>query len=735
MSAAKLNLAQYRVRVIFRCAFATLAIATLAMAISVLQEEKQLSYSHYRDSLGKTQAQIMSKLHHPSGQLALFNPRLTGQVTPLHPLLLPFAAIDFDDRYKVQQAIEMAGCLVHYPNQASVCTAVGNNPWSGGYIYIAGGFISRTLVPKQPRSGDFTQAHRMQVTLVARGETWRWIAPFELSPPNNPTPKPGAKKNEPAPAELPSEQPAVKPKLTAQQGRLTGFALAPDDSLLSMLPVRDFRGWIWQEAPCLPDANATGQNEDCPKRTFFSIRLPVEMFHAMLLDAPEKVVWPPVDLPETQVHLHMWGPVSDTSSTGELLLDSNASGATPPFALSDLQSLLLPGETLEIRQANAAANAPPMALIQGEAKQEITAYPQLNRLVNRLIRRLPSNASDQPLNYQDTISTPMGDYQLRLHGDERSVDRALGAVATRIAWYVGAMLLAIALAQVVIELAIIRRIALLTRRANAVAQSVHELQQIGQFKLNDLRGSDELGILAGCLSDLLQRIDDDVRRAHIRAAQEKDMWHAVGHEIMSPLQSLLALHSSDSNSHRYLLRMQQAIKVLYGSASPSEALQSSSLQLASLDLRQFLNLVAANAPSAGISQVEFHNDSQTPLMVRADEYSLEDVVTHVLTNAQHFRTPGTPIHMYLSHSDTQAQLTIHNQGPQIDPAFLEQIFEYGVSNPTAPSALKNEHRGQGLFVARTYMAKMGGRIWAENTQDGARMVLSLELAGRQEGAS
>jgi hypothetical protein len=71
-------------------------------------------------------------------------------------------------------------------------------------------------------------------------------------------------------------------------------------------------------------------------------------------------------------------------------------------------------------------------------------------------------------------------------------------------------------------------------------------------------------------------VKEDAEREQIRAEQEKDMWHAVGHEIMSPLQSLLALHGdADDPSHRYLNRMQQAVRILYGSASPSEAFQSS----------------------------------------------------------------------------------------------------------------------------------------------------------------
>jgi hypothetical protein len=122
---------------------------------------------------------------------------------------------------------------------------------------------------------------------------------------------------------------------------------------------------------------------------------------------------------------------------------------------------------------------------------------------------------------------------------------------------------------------IIRRITRLTRRSSELSRSVQTTGGLERFDLADLRGSDELGILANCLNDLLRRVKEDAERERIRAEQEKDQWHAVGHEIMSPLQSLLALHGDpDDPSHRYINRMQQAVRILYGSASPSEAFQS-----------------------------------------------------------------------------------------------------------------------------------------------------------------
>src|SRR5207248_2377036 len=146
-----------------------------------------------------------------------------------------------------------------------------------------------------------------------------------------------------------------------------------------------------------------------------------------------------------------------------------------------------------------------------------------------------------------------------------------------------------------IELGLIRRITVLTRRAAAVSRNVQDDKldrSLARLDVSDLRGSDEMGILAAGLDDLLQRVKDDVQREQLRAQQERDMLQAVGHEILSPLQSLMVLHpNADDAGHRYVQRMQQAVRVLYGQASPSEAMQGAILEVGTLDLVDFLHVV------------------------------------------------------------------------------------------------------------------------------------------------
>jgi signal transduction histidine kinase len=681
------RLASFRLRLLFRGAFVVLLAIGAATLFYVLREEKQLSYDDYQYGFQKNIAQITTRLRHPTGQLALLNPTRThGDDTTVHPVLLPYAAIDFDDQSKVRQAIEMTGCLSQYVNDGALCVAIGNSAWAGGFIYIAGFFNSGNLTAHTPGIKDFEGADRVQLSVAMRGETERFIAPFELV-------KAGPVQH------------------AGQRGALTGF-LEDDQGEHGGRPDRDFRGWIWQSDACLDGGNAS----NCARRAFFSLRVPVDVLRREVT-LNSHGIWPPPDFDHIAVAVQVLA-----ANGGTPLFDSSSPRLVNPFELTDLTPLLLPGETLTITQITTPPAAPLIELHGEDVPRDLVWRP-----VQRLIEVLPVKGYDQPLEASEIITTPSGGYLVALHGNVQSVNAQLGVVAGRVSWFVGAMVAAILLAWAVIEAGMVSRITTLKQRAENLTSTMRELGDIDRFDVSDLKGRDELGILATCLSNLLKRIKEDAQREKIRSDHEKDMWQAVGHEIMSPLQSLLALHSQDADgSRRYILRMQQAVKVLYGSATPSEAFESTRLQLVKIDLNEFLENVARNASFIGITQVS-HTAAAAAVLVRADEYSLEDVIGHVLRNADRHRLQGSVITITLTTADSQAEIVIHNDGPRIPDSMIERIFEYGVSDQGESAAHGN--RGQGLFVAKTYMAKMAGTIVARNTDDGVDFILNLPLSG------
>jgi signal transduction histidine kinase len=168
--------------------------------------------------------------------------------------------------------------------------------------------------------------------------------------------------------------------------------------------------------------------------------------------------------------------------------------------------------------------------------------------------------------------------------------------------------------------------------------------------------------------------------------------------------------------------MQAALQLLYGQASVGEALAHASAQRERLDLAGFLTEVAANAPYAGIEHVVALG-CDAACEVYADALKLEDALTHLLNNAARYRVPGTPIRLSLTAEGEQAVVSVHNQGPQIAPERLPTLFELGTGDAEGGS-----HRGQGLAVARAYLAKMGGAIAVRNVGDGVCFELRLQRA-------
>ena len=130
----RLGLASFRRRLLFRGVFLLLALATLAFAVLLLQDEKDRSYRNYQQGFRKSQAELSARLRQPSGLLALLNPQAGGEALPLKPLVLPYPALDFEDPSKAQQAVEQAGCSVIYPDDSTLCVAVGSNAYAGGCV-------------------------------------------------------------------------------------------------------------------------------------------------------------------------------------------------------------------------------------------------------------------------------------------------------------------------------------------------------------------------------------------------------------------------------------------------------------------------------------------------------------------------------------------------------------------------------------------------------------------------
>ena len=69
----RLGLPAFRLRILVRSVFVLLALATVALSVVVLKDEKERAWQAYQHGFVRSQAEVMARLRHPSGQLALLN--------------------------------------------------------------------------------------------------------------------------------------------------------------------------------------------------------------------------------------------------------------------------------------------------------------------------------------------------------------------------------------------------------------------------------------------------------------------------------------------------------------------------------------------------------------------------------------------------------------------------------------------------------------------------------------
>ena len=230
--------------------------------------------------------------------------------------------------------------------------------------------------------------------------------------------------------------------------------------------------------------------------------------------------------------------------------------------------------------------------------------------------------------------------------------------------------------------------------------------------------SDELGILTRSFNALLARVTDVVD-------SEVNNLKMIGHDIRSPLQSLLAMPQS-TDAYRQIKRIQNAIERFDASSGPREAFERADLVASREDLADFLSALVGNATEYHTFDNLRYVGPASGVWVNCELTALEDVISHVLNNGARYRKLGTEIVITLSLDSDKAVVDIDNQGPLIPAELGEAIFEYGVTTQGSETT----SLGQGLYAAKSFITTMGGTIEAINLSDGVRfrIVLSRSLA-------
>ncbi|TVP78522.1 ATP-binding protein [Thioalkalivibrio sp.] len=113
-----------------------------------------------------------------------------------------------------------------------------------------------------------------------------------------------------------------------------------------------------------------------------------------------------------------------------------------------------------------------------------------------------------------------------------------------------------------------------------------------------------------------------------------------------------------------------------------------------------------------------------PVIVRANALQIEQVLVNLLCNAIEAMdladSPVRNIRVGLERLPEQAQVTVADTGPGLDPEWGPRIFE-------VLETRKESGMGMGLAISRTIVEAHGGRIWVESGSGGTVLCFTLPL--------
>ncbi|HEY5948809.1 MAG TPA: sensor histidine kinase, partial [Kofleriaceae bacterium] len=108
------------------------------------------------------------------------------------------------------------------------------------------------------------------------------------------------------------------------------------------------------------------------------------------------------------------------------------------------------------------------------------------------------------------------------------------------------------------------------------------------------------------------------------------------------------------------------------------------------------------------------------------------VVQNLIDNAVKYGN-GTPVSVRATKIGNRVRLAIADGGPGIPQGHEERIFErfYRVD---AGRSRDQGGTGLGLAIVKSHVEAMGGRVWFEHAQPGARFVIELDAASLDQSS-
>lgn len=245
----------------------------------------------------------------------------------------------------------------------------------------------------------------------------------------------------------------------------------------------------------------------------------------------------------------------------------------------------------------------------------------------------------------------------------------------------------------------------------------------------------ELKPLVGALDSLLQRLRE-------RIARERSFVQDAAHELRTPLAVVTAhahvLARSDNPAERGQAHANLNLAIVRASHLARQLLVLASMDdteqpaLRHIDVAQAVRQLLAQAEPAALARhIELSLDAPDVLWGRVNEPALESIVFNLVDNAVRYGREGGNVVVVLSADEERMMLQVRDDGPGIEPAGRERVFErfYRGAGHDAPGS------GLGLAIVRQAAARMKGHVTLTDgiAGTGAGFLVSIPVAGFAPG--
>jgi PAS domain S-box-containing protein len=214
----------------------------------------------------------------------------------------------------------------------------------------------------------------------------------------------------------------------------------------------------------------------------------------------------------------------------------------------------------------------------------------------------------------------------------------------------------------------------------------------------------------------------------IKAEQlKRDFVSMVSHELRSPLTPLRGFLASlvegtiedtpdkRQEYYRIMLRQAQRLERVVNDMLDASLIEAGGLvvDLQPVPLAHVLSRLAQEFREQHPDRTVRLRQVDPTAIVFADPFRVEQVVLNLLSNADKYAPAGLPIDVSSETSDRLATISVSDLGDGIRPEHRDRIFDrfYRVTDGTSAG---RPGTGLGLYIARTLVEAMSGRIWVES---------------------